>query len=466
VAARHRRGVQRHHLHGVAQPDLLARQRHAGLQLGQRVGGVEEQLRRVVAGLAVDLDGPGVVGRPRVVEPVVVGEPGVGLGDRDQLAGALVVEARRPLAVLVQHLRDPVQGLEVGAHRRDVGGVADVDVGDLVVGHGEGARGPRVQVLHAVLGVHLEPAPPAQQAVDVDRAGHPRDAVLADDQHGGAPGDAALGQLAGHPVDVGRRRGGLRAVGAVPLQVVVEVRQVDERQVRPRRVDQVGGRARHPARRRQPGGRPPVGEQRERSEPRGQLVVQRRRAGVAVGVLAPVGPVDRPGGDQPVGVRTHRVPPADVGDGVARVDPPGGLPHLLALHQPVVLAPQQHLAEVAEVPAVADDPGPGGWQPRQHRRLRRARDRGQHGAHRRGEAGVGQGAQPRHAAQQRRGEPDDVDQHDGAGGCAQGVSARPRAVRWSAVQASSAAMPATSAAVGSSAPGWSGRAPGGSVVQV
>ena len=50
-----------------------------------------------------------------------------------------------------------------------------------------------------------------------------------------------------------------------------------------------------------------------------ELVVQGRRAHVGVGRLAPVGVVDRPRGDGDVGGRAHRVPPADVGRGEARV---------------------------------------------------------------------------------------------------------------------------------------------------
>ena len=53
---------------------------------------VHQQLGGVVARLAVDLDLAAEVRGVRVVEPVVVGEPGVALGQDDELAGALVVE--------------------------------------------------------------------------------------------------------------------------------------------------------------------------------------------------------------------------------------------------------------------------------------------------------------------------------------------------------------------------------------
>ena len=53
------RGVERDDRHRVAQAQLLADQREPGASLGRAVGGVEEQLGRVVAGLAVDLDAAG-----------------------------------------------------------------------------------------------------------------------------------------------------------------------------------------------------------------------------------------------------------------------------------------------------------------------------------------------------------------------------------------------------------------------
>ena len=69
-------------------------QREAGARLGERSSGSKSN-SRVVAGLAVDLDAAGEVGRAVVVEPVVVGEPRARLGDRDELTGARVVEAVR-----------------------------------------------------------------------------------------------------------------------------------------------------------------------------------------------------------------------------------------------------------------------------------------------------------------------------------------------------------------------------------
>jgi hypothetical protein len=79
------------------------------------------------------------------------------------------------------------------------------------------------------------------------------------------------------------------------------------------------------------------------------------------------------------------------------------------VHQFVVLAPEEHLAEFAEVPAVADDAVPGRGEPGEERRLHRARHRREHGVQLRGEAGFGHLAQVRHVREQPRGQPDDVE---------------------------------------------------------
>ncbi len=119
--------------------------------------------------------------------------------------------------------------------------------------------------------------------------------------------------------------GRLGAVGPEPLQVVVEVRHVGERQVGARQ-QPAGRRRRSTALDLMDGGRAPVLEQRELAELADQLVVQLGRPGVAVGRLLAVGVVDRPRGHGPVGRRAHGVPPADVGDRVARAGRAGSSP--------------------------------------------------------------------------------------------------------------------------------------------
>src|SRR6266511_67606 len=77
-----RAGVHPDDIHQIAHAEPLPHQRHSCPVLGGcGRGRVEEQLGRVVAGLAVDLDQPGEVWGTGVVVPVVIAEPGALLGD-------------------------------------------------------------------------------------------------------------------------------------------------------------------------------------------------------------------------------------------------------------------------------------------------------------------------------------------------------------------------------------------------
>ena len=205
----------------------------------------------------------------------------------------------------------------------------------------------------------------------------------------------------------------MREVRPEPLEPVVEVRQVGQRQRGRARLHHVQRGARDPVRGGDVGERPPELEQREPPEPRVELVVQLGRMGVMIGDLAPVGRVHRARRRGPLGGGVHVVPPEHLGAGEARVPCAPRLPDLLAGDEPVGLAPQQHLAQVAEVPAVGHRAVARGHQPRQQGGLRGAGDGRRHGAQRslaaaRGEAGEVGRVRP----DQVRREPHDQD-HEG-----------------------------------------------------
>lgn len=221
----------------------------------------------------------------------------------------------------------PAQGF---AGRFEILGTAYVDVRDLVVGDGEGPRRHRVQVLHAVLGVDLQEAGAAQRPVDVDGPVDPGDAVLGQGDDGASLA-AGVVQERGHgPVEVGGGPEGARVVGAVALEVVVEVREVAQGEVGVAGVEDVPGGVDDPLGGDEVGAGSPEVEEGEGAEFLGEFVVEGGRAGVAVGFLAAVGVVDGARGDGVVGVGAHGVPPADVGDGVAGVGPAGRVPELVA----------------------------------------------------------------------------------------------------------------------------------------
>src|SRR5204863_10024901 len=92
VAAADEGGVEGDDVHAVAQAEALLEEPARDAKTGEGEARVDEDLARVVAGLSVDVDGAGEVGGARVVEPVRVGEPGVGLGEEDEVSRVGMVE--------------------------------------------------------------------------------------------------------------------------------------------------------------------------------------------------------------------------------------------------------------------------------------------------------------------------------------------------------------------------------------
>ena len=234
---RTREGVERDHVEERPESQLLGQESAGELELwGQGYLGVEEQFARVVAGLAVDVHRPGVVG---------------GLGRRRARTGrrtrrrARRGRRSRPIAGGPGRSRPTGLARESratpGSPRREVADppevrrVLDVDVGELMVADGEGPARERVEDLaERARGGRRDQAGPAEDPVGLDHAGDVAMAVLADDPDPGSrarlglveQGGAGVVQLADQPGQVGAAR-------AEPLGVVVEVGQVDEGEVGP-----------------------------------------------------------------------------------------------------------------------------------------------------------------------------------------------------------------------------------------
>jgi hypothetical protein len=98
VRAFHQRGVQRDDFQQPAQAEFFLQQEFRDFELRQLERRIDEQLARVVARLAVDVDGAGVVRSERVVVPEIIGEPCVRLGDGDEVPGAFGGDARPTFA--------------------------------------------------------------------------------------------------------------------------------------------------------------------------------------------------------------------------------------------------------------------------------------------------------------------------------------------------------------------------------
>lgn len=143
--------------------------------------------------------------------------------------------------------------------------------------------------------VHLEESGAAQGAVDVDGAVRAGDAVLGQRDDGTAFRAGVVQERGQCPVQVGGGSQGARIVGAEALEVVVEVREVAERQVGMAGAHEVAGRVDDPLAGDQVRTGAPEVEEGEGAEFPGEFVVQLRGPGVAVGFLAAVGVVDGAG---------------------------------------------------------------------------------------------------------------------------------------------------------------------------
>jgi hypothetical protein len=118
-----------------------------------------------------------------------------------------------------------------------------------VVRYREGFRLRGIEQLAVLLATHPQPTRLPQRTVDVYGHPHRRDSVFGQHNDSGAVPRCIGNQSAGHGVNLAERYGDARMFGAEPLQVVIEVRQVNERQRRDAGAAHVYGSLGNPARR-------------------------------------------------------------------------------------------------------------------------------------------------------------------------------------------------------------------------
>ena len=229
---------------------------------------VEEQLARVVARLAVDVDRPGVVrgaGGRRARTDRRTRRPA---REQDQLARPLVVAGRsRARSSPARTRATPGSAAEHVAHPRHVGRVARRRRGRA---GGRRRRRPGWRTVSSCSpnGPRRTASSPASRSTRFGSTGRDTSqwpySLTTQTRAPTAAAASSSGAQASSSSPTSR--GHVAAGGPEPLRVVVEVRQVDERQVGPLVAQHVGGRGGDPLRARQPGHRPPEGGERERAE--------------------------------------------------------------------------------------------------------------------------------------------------------------------------------------------------------
>ena len=174
--------------------------------------------------------------------------------------------------------------------------------------------------------------------------------------------------------------GHIAARGAEALRIVIQVRQIDKRQIGPFALQYLGSAARDPLRAGQSRHRTPERGKGKRTEFAFEIVRQsRRRAGDAEDLVA-VGPVIRFGRDADIDGGALVEPPEQLGTakrfpGLRRA-PPSGDVQRCRLDQAIGLLPEADLAGIAPQPAVGDDAVSLRRLSGQQRRLRRTGDSG------------------------------------------------------------------------------------------
>ncbi len=289
-------------------------------------------------------------------------------------------------------------------------------MGQLVVADGQRPAAECVEDLAERARPDREQAGLAQHAIDRHRPADVDVAVLADDPHTGPGRSGGVDQRGAGVVQLADQPGHVAARRPEALGIVIEVRQVDQRQVGPLGLQHLGRCPGDPLRAGQPAARAPEGVEREGAQAVFQSFAEAiRRTGDAEGLVA-VGAVMRLWRHAERDVRALIEPPEELGrserPAASFRHPSRGRVDRLGLEEGIRLLPEPDLARLAEQPAVADDPmalrSPAGEQAR----LGRAGD-GRHDLLERPQPSRAcQPVQPGRMRQELRGQSDGVDQDE------------------------------------------------------
>ena len=255
--------------------------------------------------------------------------------------------------------------------------VLHINVSDLMIGNRESARRTAVEQLPRRLILHAQKSAAPQHAIDVHRARRLAHAIFTERQHALPARLRLINQPPGDAVDRHNIRDNARIVRAPALQIVIKMRQIDERQCRRRTPLHRLSAARDPFAGLNSRRRSPEMKQRKSSEFCIQFGGQFGRIGIRQRNQAAVAEMRGPRRDRDIVARIHVVPPEQLRTGEARVARPGFLPDFRTFNQRVRLFPEMNLSQFAKVPAIRHDPMFSRHSSRQESALRRTSHRGQ-----------------------------------------------------------------------------------------
>ena len=88
----------------------------------------------------VNIDQAGKIRSQAVVIPIIIRKPTISLSHNHQITSPFVVDVVGFLLLTIQHQFHTRRFLEHGSHLRQHGWVVQINVGNLMVGHGKGSR--------------------------------------------------------------------------------------------------------------------------------------------------------------------------------------------------------------------------------------------------------------------------------------------------------------------------------------
>ncbi len=296
-------------------------------------------------------------------------------------------------------------------------------MGDLVIGHGEGAGAEGVEDLAEGAIAYLEQAGLAQYAVEGDRLADIAVAVFADDPDAGAGGLCGIEQRGGGVIELADESGHVGAGDAGALGLVIEVGQVGEQQVGAIVPQDIGGGLGDPAGAGQAGAGTPEGGEREGAEVLLQPGGDGAGQAVDAEAFVAIGAVEGLGCDADVERGALVEPPEEVGGFQAGFSGLENLGQRGGLDQVVGLLPETDFPGFAEEPAVGDDAVVLGEFAGDQGGLGGAGDGGGGFDMADGPLGLGQGVQTGGMGQQAAGEADGAEEDQWGGHGAYSVTA-------------------------------------------
>src|SRR5262245_31794232 len=132
----------------------------------------------------MNIDSAREVRSARVIEPVIVREPGVFVGDCNEVPRTNMIEAGLTFLLRSENLFHTRDFFDERPDVIEDGGVVDINVSDLVIGDGKGATGAGIEQLESQFFANRDPVFLTKQAIEVEGIVHRRDAIFGDDQWG------------------------------------------------------------------------------------------------------------------------------------------------------------------------------------------------------------------------------------------------------------------------------------------